>query len=94
MARQNPRRVPRPFEMSSGKGSIVEEAWYKGRWHEPRIQLMEYEDGSQSIRFCYYDHSGRFQRGPLMVGMDDAAGLREALAETPRLRSLLKEIVD
>ena len=94
MARQDPRRVPRPFEMSWGKGNIVEEAWYEGRWHEPRIQLMEYEDGSQSIRFCYYDHSGRFQRGPLMVGTDEAAGLREALAETPRLRSLLKEIVE
>ena len=55
---------------------------------------MEYEDGSQSIRFCCYAHSGRFRRSPLMVDKNEATGLRETLAETPRLRFLLKEIVE
>jgi hypothetical protein len=78
--------------MHWGKGQIVEEASYRGEHHEPSIQLLEFEDGSQNIRFCYYDQSGRFQRSPLMLGDDTREGLREALSETPRLRSLLKAL--
>lgn len=87
------RRVPRPFAVHWGKGQIVEEASYDGEHHRPCIQLLEFEDGSFSIRLCYYNHEGRFQRSPLMVGEDGFAGLREALTETPRLTSLLRDIV-
>jgi hypothetical protein len=93
MATQEAPRVPRPFQVHWGRGSIVEEAGYEGQYHEPRIQLLEFEDGSLSIRFCYYNHSGRFQRSPLMVGLDELDSLREALNGTPRLRLLLKQIV-
>ena len=74
-------------------GQGVEEARYEGEYHVPCIQLLEFEDGSTSVRFCYYSHAGRFQRSPLMVGQETSAGLRDALSETPRLRSLLREIV-
>jgi hypothetical protein len=77
-----------------GSGNIVEEAAYAGEHHEPTIQLLEYEDGSVSIRFCYYDHAGRFQSSPLMVSGDEIAGLREALRNTPRLSALLREMVN
>jgi hypothetical protein len=64
---------------------------------ESRIQLMEYTEGeaagSWSIRFCYYSHDGRFQRGPLMVDEEDIDGLRQALESAPRLQSLLKRLV-
>ena len=54
---------------------------------------MEFEDGSAAVRFCYYDHAGRFQRSPLIVSKNEIAGLKDALAAAPRLRSLLRELV-
>ena len=93
MARESERNVPRPFSLHWGSGLIIEEATYVGEHHRPSLQLLEFEDGSLSVRFCYYDHRGRFQRSPLMVGRDEVGGLREALAETPRLRALLAEMV-
>ena len=87
------RTVPRLFEMPWGKGEIVEEATTIGKWHEPAIQLLRYEDGSYAVRFCHYDHRGRFQRSPLMISADTIAGLRRALKDTPRLRHLLEKLV-
>ena len=87
------RTLPRPFALHWGSGHIVEEATCVGQYHQPAFQLLEFEDGSLSVRFCYYDHAGRFQRSPLIVSNNEIAGLREALARTPRLRSLLKEMV-
>jgi hypothetical protein len=91
------RKLPRPFEMHWGSGEIVEEASYEGEYHEPTIQLMVYTEGeaagSFSIRFCTYNHAGRFQRSPLMLGEDDIEGLRQALQETPRLREVLQRLV-
>jgi hypothetical protein len=87
------RTVPRPFDLHWGSGVIAEEATYAGEHHEPSLQLLEFEDGSLSIRFCYYDHAGRFQRSPLVVGNAEIDGLGEALKGTPRLRGLLKEMV-
>ncbi len=93
MAKETARTVPRPFALHWGSGRIVEEATYSGRHHEPALQLLEFEDGSLSLRFCYYDHAGRFQRSPLIVSNEEVAGLRSALAGAPRLRSLLGEMV-
>jgi hypothetical protein len=52
--------VPRPFDLHWGAGQITEEATCIGEHHEPAVQLLEFEDGSLSIRFRYYDHEGRF----------------------------------
>jgi len=83
--------------MHWGGGQIVEEAAYLGEHHEPAVQLLEYTDGeaagSLSLRFCYYSRDGRFQRSPMMLGEDEIAGLREALKSTPRLRALLRKLV-
>jgi hypothetical protein len=91
------RKLPRPFEMHWGSGEIVEEATCVGEYHEPTIQLMQYTDGeaagSFSIRFCSYNHRGSFQRSPLMVGPSEIDGLRKALQATPRLRSILEQLV-
>ena len=87
------RKVPRPFTLHWGRGHIVGEATYVGQHHEPSIQLLEFEDGSLEVRFCYYDHEGRFQRSPLILGPEEMAGLREALRRSPRLRALVQEMV-
>jgi hypothetical protein len=90
------REVPRPFEFHWGGGQIVEEASYVGEHTEPAIQLLEYEGhpGSYGIRFCYYNHAGRFQRSPMMIdGEETFEGLRAALKETPKLRAMLKKLV-
>jgi hypothetical protein len=92
-ARKISRVVPRPFELHWGAGQIAEEATCIGEHHEPALQLLEFEDGSLSIRFCYYDHAGRFQRSPLLVGHDEIGALKSALKTTPRLRRLLRELV-
>ena len=92
------RRLPRPFSMPWGNGQIVEEASFSGEYHEPTLQLLEYTDGpaqgSLSVRFCYYGHDGRFQRGPLLVQEDDLDGLRESLAQAPRLQALLRRMIE
>ena len=94
MEAQTSRKVPRPFSLHWGKGEIVEEARCVGEYHQPALQLLEFEDGTHSVRFCYYNHSGRFQRSPLMLGPDDVAELRESLGNAPRLRSFLAELLD
>ena len=92
------RRLPRPFEMHWGRGEIVEEASYSGEYHEPTIQLMLYTEGEAaggfSVRFCSYNHRGQFQRSPLMLGQPELDGLRRALEETPRLREILRTLLD
>lgn len=87
------RKLPRPFAFEWGNGQIVEEATMVGPYHAPAIQLLEYDDGGRSIRFCYYDHAGRFKRSPLMVREDDLKDLRAALRSAPRLRAMLRRIV-
>jgi hypothetical protein len=83
--------------MHWGSGEIVEEASYEGEYHEPCIQLMQYTEGeaagSITIRFCTYNHEGRFQRSPLMVSEDDLDGLAASIRATPRLRALLQRLV-
>jgi len=93
-----PRTLPRPFTYQWGSGQIVEEAAYTAEHHEPSIQLLEYDDGeasgSWSIRFCFYNPRGHFQRSPLVIGKDELAGLRKALRSTPKLRRLLTKLVE
>jgi len=79
--------------MPWGKGEIVEEATAVGEWGEPAIQLLRYDDGSESIRFCQYDHRGRFRRSPLMVDAKLLRALGGSLSGTPRLRRILGGLV-
>lgn len=92
-AARQPRPVPRPFSFHWGSGNVVEEAWMVGRWHEPAIQLLEYEDGSLSVRFCAYTHRGAFQRSPLMLSEEEIPELRKSLEGCPRLRGLLQQLL-
>ena len=51
-------QAPRPFSFPWGGGQIVEEVFVESEHHVPTIQLLEYEDGSLSVRFCSYTHTG------------------------------------
>ena len=86
------RKVPRLFAMHWGGGRITEEASYLGRHHEPAFQLMEFDNGSRAIRFCYYS-AGRFQRSPLMLGTKELKLMKAALHKTPTLHRLLRQLV-
>lgn len=92
------RALPRPFNYHWGSGQIVEEAAYTGRHHEAAIQLLQYDEGEHSgvwsIRFCFYNPRGHFQRSPLVIGDDELKGLRRALKATPKLRKLLKRLLE
>ena len=79
--------------MPWGKGAIVEEITAVGQWHEPAIQLLRYEDGSESVRFCSYDHRGRFQRSPLILDAPLLSQLGRSLASSPKLRAHLARLV-
>ena len=93
MKEQSSRRVPRDFNLHWGKGQIVEEASAESEYHQPSIQLLEFEDGSLSVRFCYYNQYGKFQRGPLIIGEGDIGRIRQAISENRRLLELLRGLV-
>ncbi len=86
------------FQFEWGSGVIEEEAQAEGKYHMPTIQLLRYTEGSapgaMSLRFCHYSPTGRFGRPPLMISEDEIDLLRDAVRKTPKLRALLKRIVE
>jgi hypothetical protein len=86
-------KVPRPFDLHWGRGVIVEEASTVTPFHEPTIQLLAFEDGSRSLRFCAY-HGSSFSRMPLIVAEEHIAALSKDVKKNPELRKLLKKLVD
>jgi hypothetical protein len=89
---------PRTFSLHWGAGIIEEQAQIGATYHNPTIQLLTFTDGpakgTHEIRFCHYNHRGMFQRSPLIVDEKDLPALRKALDATPKLKRLLKKLVD
>jgi hypothetical protein len=83
------RPLPRPFSFPWGKGQIIEEASYRGAHHEPCLQLLQFEDGTELLRLCSYTLSGRFERNSWLAGADELSGLALALEQAPRIRARL-----
>ncbi len=85
------------FSLHWGSGVVEEEAQIITPYHRPTIQLLKFTEGqaqgSYEIRFCVYDHSGRFQRMPLIIDERDLAPLRQVLKDTPKLRKLLAKLL-
>jgi len=82
----------RRFKLHWGGGWITEEARSKTQYHEPSIQLLVFDSGERSIRFCYY-HDGAFQGGPLIVSESHLAGLRREIRRNKAIHALLKRLV-
>lgn len=95
MPRGKPEK-PKSFALHWGTGVIAEEVQITTEHHRPTIQLLEFTDGAakgtREIRFCFYDHRGRFQRSPLIVDEADIPALRSALAGAPELKRLLARL--
>ena len=85
------RKVPSPFKMPWGKGMVVEEASISSRYHEPTVQLLEFDNGHRVIRFCSYNE-GRFNRSPLMIDAKDIEKLGTALRKKKEIRKLLSKL--
>jgi hypothetical protein len=87
------RPIPRPFSFPWGDGQILEEAAVRGKHHEPCIQLLEFTDGFELVRFCSYTLDGRFERNSWIAGSENLKELSFALQKTPRLRQILSELI-
>lgn len=92
--RATKRTIPRPFCFEWGKGQVVEEAsvkvQMKGHSWEPTIQLLQFEDGSETLRFCVF-HGRQFSRMPLLVSPDELFALFEEASKHPRIKTRLKK---
>lgn len=88
------RPVPRPFEFPWGKGFIVEEVSIIGEHHEPCIQLLEFTNGFELIRFCSSTLSGKFERNSWIAGHCEISQLAKELCETPRIRQVLNNLIN
>ena len=89
------RKIPRGFRFNWGSGHVVEEVSVRcsidGHSWEPTIQLLEYDDGTQQLRFCVYN-GNRFNRMPLIVGSEEIDALAERLKESKRIKKLLRKL--
>ena len=88
------RPIPRPFSFEWGKGQVVEEASVKVQmkdhgW-EPTIQLLQFEDGSETLRFCVF-HGKQFSRMPLLIRPDELTALLNEVSKHPRIDAHLKK---
>ena len=88
---------PKTFSLHWGSGTVEEEAQIQCEYHNPTIQLLRFTEGEAKgaleIRFCHYDHGGRFQRSPLILDAKDVPRFKRALNKTPILKKLLAQIV-
>jgi len=82
----------RRFKLHWGGGWIAEEARSETQYHEPSIQLLSFDSGGKSLRFCYYQE-GMFQGGPLILSESHLAGLRREIRRNKTIHSLLKKLV-
>ena len=86
------------FSYGWSSGVIAEEAQVETPWHVPTLQLMKYTEGRAAgqvgIRFCQYSLTGRFRRSPLVMSPEAIDDMRQALKDTPELRSLLQQLLE
>ena len=82
----------RRFQLHWGGGWITEEARSQTRYHEPSIQLLSFDSGDRSLRFCYY-RDGFYQGGPLILSEAHLTGLRREIRKNKVIHALLKKLV-
>ena len=85
------------FSLHWGSGVVEEEVQISVQYHKPTIQLLKFLDGDAAgayeIRFCHYDHNGRFQRSPLIIDVNDLEKLGKELENAPKLKQFLAQLV-
>jgi len=85
------RTVPRPFSLPEGNGLVAEEVFTKERSREPAIQLLEYDDGKRSLRFCFYTDA-KYQRTPLILTEEEIEKLAKEIKKNPPILGLLLKL--
>ena len=86
------RKLPRKFEFHFGKGLITEEVSINCKYHDPSIQLLEFDSGEKALRFCVY-HGKRFSRVPLIIDIKDFKKLSKEINKSKVIRKVMKGIV-
>ena len=85
------------FSLHWGSGVVEEEVQISVQYRRPTIQLLKFLEGDAAgtyeIRFCHYDHNGRFQRSPLIIDVNDLETLGKELENAPKLKRLLAQLV-
>ena len=88
---------PKTFALLCVSGIGEEEAQIQCEYHLPTIQLLKFTAGEArgryEIRFCHYNHEGRFQRSPLILDAEDTPRMKQALEQTPKLKKFLDQLV-
>jgi hypothetical protein len=88
---------PRIFvQLPWGRAELLEEVTVESPGSDGQpgvvgIARLRDADGSELVRF-FYRSSGRVVRGPLTLRADERSELRGALAKSPKLRALLREL--
>jgi len=77
--------------MPWGKGMVVEEAYVISKYHEPTIQLLQFNNGDKVIRFCSYN-KGKFSRAPLMVDEKDLRRLGKVTLKKKELWKIISKL--
>jgi hypothetical protein len=88
---------PRFAQLPWGRAQVIHEVSFEspgadGAPVSVGVAHLREADGSELVRF-FYRSSGRMVRGPLTLRAADRAGLKAALASSPRLRKLVRELV-
>lgn len=71
---------------------MKEEASVRTHYHEPTIQLLQYDSDERAIRFCSYEGK-RFNRFPLIVDEEHLKPLGKVIRKNKELHELLKQLV-
>ncbi len=83
------------FSLHWGSGVVEEEVQISAQYHRPTIQLLKFLEGEAAgayeIRFCHYDHNGRFQRSPLIIDVNDRETRGKELENAPKLKRFLAQ---
>ena len=80
--------------MPWGNGQVVEEVSAHDEYKEAVIQLIEWDEGGETLRFCQYWPDGRFQRQPLMLEAESLPAMRAALQANSRVFDLVRRLVE
>jgi hypothetical protein len=87
---------PRFVQLPWGRAQVIDEVSFESSGGDQPVSVgvahLREPDGTELVRF-FYRSSGRVMRGPLTLRAADRAGLKAALASSPKLRRLIRELV-
>jgi hypothetical protein len=88
---------PRFVKLPWGRAEVIDEVMVESASSDGRpvavgVAHLREADGSELVRF-FYRSSGRSGRGPLTLRAGERAELKAALAGSPKLRKLIRELV-